>query len=139
LRGEGAWTERADGGRADLRVAAPGAVADMAGMASWRFLPPEHRPAVAGNMALTAGAWDCRCSAHQYRLAAAGHVHFLLYYRLYPWDHAPGVLIHREAGGYSARFDGSPYSPLEVSGGLICAPDENSWHALRTALVGDRL
>ena len=139
LRGEGAWTERADGSRSDLCVATPAPVAEMAGMASWRFLPAEHRPAVAANMAQTAGAWDCRCSAHQYRLAAAGHVHFLLYYRLYPWDHAPGVLIHREAGGYSARFDGSPYSPLEVSGGLICAPDENSWHALRTALVGDRL
>jgi len=139
LRGEGAWTERADGSRSDLCVATSAPVAEMAGMASWRFLPAEHRPAVAANMAQTAGAWDCRCSAHQYRLAAAGHVHFLLYYRLYPWDHAPGVLIHREAGGYSARFDGRPYDPLDVWSGLICAPDESSWHALRAALVGDRL
>lgn len=139
LAGEGAWLERPDGTRKDLRVAAPAPVADMSGMASWRFLPADQRAIVAGNMAQTAGAWDCRCSAHQYRLAAGGHVHFLLYYRLYPWDHAPGVLIHREAGGYSARFDGKPYDPREVWSGLICAPDENSWHALRAALLGDRL
>ncbi len=28
-----------------------------------------------------------------------------------PWDHAPGWLLHREAGGYSARFDGTPVPP----------------------------
>ncbi len=66
-------------------------------------------------------------------------MHFLLYYRLYPWDHAPGVLLHREAGGHAARFDGTRYDPHEVWGGLICAPDEASWHDLRAALLGDRL
>jgi len=136
LHGEGAWLERPDGRRTDLRVAAPSAVGEMSGMASWRFMPREQRSLVAGNMARTAGAWDCRCSAHQYRLAAGGHVHFLLYYRLYPWDHAPGVLLHREAGGYSARFDGRPYDPREVWSGLICAPNEASWHELHGALLG---
>lgn len=135
LRGEGAWLERPDGTRTDLRVAAPATVAEMSGMASWRFMPAEQKRVVAGNMAATAGAWDCRCSAHQYRLAAGGHVHFLMYYRLYPWDHAPGVLLHREAGGYSARFDGAPYDPGAIWSGLLCAPDENSWHALHESLL----
>lgn len=139
LRGEGAWLERPDDTRTDLRVAAGAPVAEMSGMASWRFLPDERRALVAGNMAQTAGAWDCRCSAHQYRLAAAGHVHFLLYYRLYPWDHAPGWLLHREAGGYSARFDGSEYTPLDTGGGLICAPDRDSWLALRETLFTSTL
>ena len=43
-----------------------------------------------------------------------------------PWDHAPGWLLHQEAGGYSARFDGSPYTPLATGGGLICTPDRES-------------
>ena len=43
-------------------------------------------------------------------MLAAGHCHFLLFNRLMPWDHAPGWLLHREAGGYSARFDGAPYA-----------------------------
>ena len=52
-----------------------------------------------------------------------------------PWDHAPGWLLHREAGGYSARLDGSPYIPADTSGGLLCAPDQASWTALRSALL----
>ena len=52
-----------------------------------------------------------------------------------PWDHAAGWLLHREAGGYAARFDGSPYSPLLHGGGLICAPDRVSWQSAREALL----
>ena len=52
-------------------------------------------------------------------MAAAGQLHFLLFNRLYPWDHAPGWLLHREAGGYSAAFDGTPYRPSRFDGGLI--------------------
>ena len=46
----------------------------------------------------------------------------------------PGWLLHREAGGYSARFDGTQYDPTDISGGLICAPDRKSWQALHDAL-----
>jgi fructose-1,6-bisphosphatase/inositol monophosphatase family enzyme len=54
-----------------------------------------------------------------------------------PWDHLPGALIHREAGGYSARFDGSAYRPGHLDGGLMIAPDKESWSALREALWAD--
>ena len=54
---------------------------------------------------------------------------------LFRSDHAPGWLLHQEAGGYSARFDGTPYSPAITSGGLICAPDRASWQALHEALL----
>jgi fructose-1,6-bisphosphatase/inositol monophosphatase family enzyme len=59
-----------------------------------------------------------------------------MFNRLMPWDHLPGWLLHREAGGYSAKFDGSAYAPGETAGGLICAPDRQSWSALRHALLG---
>ncbi len=135
LRGEGAWIETADGRRSDLRVARPAAPAQMVGCASWRFLPPEQRGRVNRNLASVAGSFNFRCAAHEYRLAATGNCHFLLYGRLMPWDHAPGWLLHREAGGFSARFDGSPYRPSLTSGGLICAPDEAGFHALRALLL----
>ena len=77
-----------------------------------------------------------RCAAHEYRMAAAGHCHLLFYNRLMPWDHAAGWLRHREAGGYSAHFDGSPYLPTHLAEGLICAPDRASWTAARDALLG---
>ena len=53
------------------------------------------------------------------------------------FSHAPGWLLHREAGGYAARFDGSAYGPHLTSGGLIVAPDRESWEALRDALLGE--
>jgi fructose-1,6-bisphosphatase/inositol monophosphatase family enzyme len=51
-----------------------------------------------------------------------------------PWDHAAGVLLHQEAGGYSAHFDGTPYRPTATAGGLLCAPDRACFLALREAL-----
>jgi hypothetical protein len=47
-------------------------------------------------------------------------------------------LLHREAGGYSARLDGSTYRPTVTDGGLICAPDRASWEALHAALLSRR-
>ncbi len=137
LRGEGAWIEAPDGHRQDLRVAAGVPVERMTGAASWRFLPDGQRARVAANLTRVASAFDFRCAAHEYRTLAAGHCHFLLFNRLMPWDHAPGWLLHREAGGFAARFDGSPYRPTQSTGGLICTPDEASFLALRAALFGD--
>jgi fructose-1,6-bisphosphatase/inositol monophosphatase family enzyme len=134
LRGEGAWIELAGGQRRDLHVAAPTAVAKMTGTAGWRFLPGEQRLAVASNLTKVAAAFDMRCAAHQYRMLAAGNCHFLMANKLMPWDHAPGWLLHQEAGGYSAQFDGRPYSPMRTVGGLICTPDFASYGALKEAL-----
>ncbi len=135
LRGEGAWVASPDGRREDLRVAAPVPVAEMAGTASWRYLPPAQRDTVCRNLPRVAAVWDLRCAGHEYRLLAGGHCHFLMFNRLMPWDHAPGWLLHREAGGHGARFDGRAYTPGITTGGLICAPDVASWHTLRAALL----
>lgn len=136
VRGEGAWSESPDGTRADLRVAAPVPPAEMQGAMSWRYMERSLREAVLRNMPRVASSWDYRCAAHEYRAVAAGHWHYLMFNRLMPWDHLPGWLLHREAGGYSARFDGSEYRPGHDGGGLICAPDRDSWGALREALLG---
>jgi fructose-1,6-bisphosphatase/inositol monophosphatase family enzyme len=135
LRGEGAWSTEADGRQCDLHVAAPVPVAQMVGVASWHFLPAEMKATVCRNLPRVAASWDFRCAAHEYRAIAAGHCDYLLFNRLLPWDHAPGWLLHREAGGFSALFDGTHYRPMVTSGGLICTPDETSWLALRAALM----
>ena len=137
LRGEGAWIEGPEGQCTDLRVAAAAPAERMTGNTSWRFLPERQRATVCANLPRLGGSWDYRCAAHEYRMAAAGHCHFLFFNRLMPWDHAPGWLLHREAGGYSARLDGSAYTPMVTDGGLICAPDQASWQALRDVLLPD--
>jgi fructose-1,6-bisphosphatase/inositol monophosphatase family enzyme len=136
VRGEGAWVERPDGGTEALRVAPAVALGETTANVSWRYLPPHLRRVVTGNLPQIAMATDFRCAAHSYRLAAGGHLHVLFSSSVMPWDHAAGWLIHREAGGYTAHFDGSPYRPENREGGLISAPDETSWRAVRDALLG---
>jgi fructose-1,6-bisphosphatase/inositol monophosphatase family enzyme len=135
VRGEGAWLQRPDGSTTPLNVASPVPLAEMAGNVSWRYLPPELRPVVTGHLPRIAMAADLRCAAHIYRQIAGGHLHFAFSSSVMPWDHAAGWLIHREAGGYTAHFDGSPYRPVDRGGGLISAPDKDSWQALREALL----
>jgi fructose-1,6-bisphosphatase/inositol monophosphatase family enzyme len=136
LRGEGAWLADGQGRHmTDLRVAAPAPVDRMVAALSWVYLPEPLRGRVTARMPRLAATVGYRCSAHEYRLVSGGHAHALLYNRLMPWDHLPGWLIHREAGGYAARFDGSEYLPAHRDGGLICAPDRASWEALRHALL----
>ena len=109
----------------------------MTGSVSWRYMAEPQRSLVCGNLPRVAAAWDYRCAAHQYRMLAAGHCHFVAFQRMLPWDHAAGWLLHREAGGWSARLDGGEYSPTRTDGGLLCAPDQASWRDLRTALFGN--
>jgi fructose-1,6-bisphosphatase/inositol monophosphatase family enzyme len=50
------------------------------------------------------------CSAVEYTALIDGAKEFVVYHRLYPWDHAPGVILLTEAGGRAEHLDGSPYS-----------------------------
>ncbi len=135
-RGHGATEHAADGSISPLHVASPAPLKDMTGAASWRFLPPGPRATVLATLPRLANVWDHRCAAHEYRTLISGHAHFVLFNRLMPWDHLPGVLLHGEAGGFAAKFDGSRYVPGETEGGLICTPDAASWHMLRGAMLG---
>jgi fructose-1,6-bisphosphatase/inositol monophosphatase family enzyme len=64
---------------------------------------------------------------------AQGKLDFAQYTRLKPWDHAAGVLIHTEAGGFNritgsrARYRPRPRIMEET---LLLAPDEATWEAL---------
>ena len=135
VRGGGAWREWEDGTKSPLRVAPPAPLSEMEGFIGTTHLPEPLRTTVNGNLSRLATNQALRCAAHEYRAAAGGHCHVLFYSRLMPWDHAAGALLHREAGGYSAHFDGAPYAPTHFSGGLICAPDEASWRVARAALL----
>jgi fructose-1,6-bisphosphatase/inositol monophosphatase family enzyme len=135
LRGAGAWALASNGAASDIRVATPESAANMTGIASWYMAPEPLRSRIAVNLPKVKAAFAYRCAAYEYRLICDGHLHFALHYKLMPWDHAAGVLIHAEAGGYCARHDGSPYAPSQTTGGLLLAPDKASWQALHAALL----
>jgi myo-inositol-1(or 4)-monophosphatase len=119
-----------------VSVAEPVPLDEMIGTISWGFMDEPLRSRVAGNLSKIAMTFALRCSAWEYRMAATGKVHFVGGQRLMPWDHLAGVLIHAEAGGYSALLDGSPYRPGITGGGLITATDRDAWEMIRAGIVG---
>jgi fructose-1,6-bisphosphatase/inositol monophosphatase family enzyme len=135
LAGQGAFLIAADGTSRPLHVAPALPVAQMTGSISWRYMEEPLRSHVLHRLGRLAGVTDYRCAAHQYRMLAAGHCHLQVFRRLYPWDHAAGFLLHQEAGGHARHFNGTPYLPSEIEGGLLLAPDALSWEALADALI----
>jgi fructose-1,6-bisphosphatase/inositol monophosphatase family enzyme len=124
--GGGAWLIDAGGGRRRLAVAAPAPVEEMTGSVSWRYMPEPLRSHVLHRLNRLAAVHDFRCAAHQYRMLSAGYCHIQIFRRLLPWD----------AGGYARQFDGAPYRPSHIDGGLLLTPDEASWRAVAAALLG---
>lgn len=74
-----------------------------------------------------------RCSAYAYINLARGLRDFSVYSRVYPWDHAAGVLIVREIGGKAAYIaDGAPYLPrVAVGTPLLITRSEAEWDIIR--------
>lgn len=130
-KGGGAWLRRPGGGSERLAAATSPALDQMVGTVSITYLPQESKTAVLGNLAKVRVAANYRVAGHDYRLFASGHTHFVCFNKLMPWDHLGGVLICQEAGGYAARFDGSPYLPSHRAGGILVATSPDNWQLLR--------
>ncbi|RWE60883.1 inositol monophosphatase family protein [Mesorhizobium sp.] len=133
-KGAGSHIRHAHGTLEKVHVAEPVPISAMTGAVSWQYMPEPDRSRLARNQTKSLSQFGYRCAAHEYRLLASGHAHFVVYNKLMPWDHLAGVLIHAEAGGYAARFDGSDYLPSHIGGGLLVAPDKESWRELRREL-----
>lgn len=109
----------------------------LKGAALRRFLPPEIDQHIAENekrfASLSGGS---KCSGYDYPALANGSLDFVLYWRTLPWDHAPGILILQEAGGYVSRLDGSPYRPADYeSKGLLATQSADMWREIKTTLL----
>jgi fructose-1,6-bisphosphatase/inositol monophosphatase family enzyme len=118
--GAGAWI-----GERRLRVAAPAPLAALTGSLGPRLRRNRDF------CALFHGVTNTGCCGIDYLALVGGRIHFAYYRGLKPWDHTPGVLIHREAGGHSACLDGQAYRPdAPGEGGLLLAPDRDVWHSM---------
>jgi len=75
------------------------------------------------------------CSAVDYTNVARGKHDFVTYHRMLPWDHAPGSLILREAGGVIRDMEtGEDYVPRNLNGPYLVARDEESWQRTAEAI-----
>ena len=109
---------------------------DMDGAIALRFFKGGAAGTIAERFDRVGFVMQPRCAALTYLWLAAGRLHYALYRRLYPWDHAAGALLHAEAGGHAAMLDGTPYDPFAppMGQGYLLAPDRASWIALVAAL-----
>jgi fructose-1,6-bisphosphatase/inositol monophosphatase family enzyme len=129
-RGSGAYEA---GRRLKVALAAP--IEAMRGAIYCRAGRRGLSPALDQMRQKFAGLSDLRCAGAEHLALLRGELHFALFSRLMPWDHAAGALLHSEAGGVNACFDGKLYRPTRHEGGLILAPDQVSWQALARLLV----
>ncbi|MDL2400549.1 inositol monophosphatase family protein [Rhizobium mayense] len=136
MRGAGAYLRRREGQVSRLAVAPVAPLSEMVGSMAWSYMDEPYRSRISANMSKLRMPFSLNCSAYEYWLVASGKIHFIGHAKLMPWDHLAGVLVHQEAGGFTAKFDGTPYRPGETTGGIISAPDEESWRIIRREIVG---
>jgi fructose-1,6-bisphosphatase/inositol monophosphatase family enzyme len=129
--GSGAYR---DGARLKTRTDDPGAAA-LRGVVSRKYLPPhlqdeagKHAPAF---LEITQGH---HCAGYEYPAIATDEQQFGLFWRVLPWDHVPGSLIMREAGGAVRHLDGNPYQPAHPEKGLLVAANDDIWRTVRNTL-----
>ena len=60
-----------------------------------------------------------RCIGYEYVDIGVGLRNFAILSKLSPWDHIPGILFVREAGGSDIDFDNQPYNFLKKNNNLI--------------------
>jgi fructose-1,6-bisphosphatase/inositol monophosphatase family enzyme len=123
----------------DVRVEPPAPLPPerLRGVAPTAYLPADLRTRVTdGRGKLGEVTGGQHCAGREYLDLVAGRQQFSMFWRTWPWDHAPGALLVREAGGVVRRFDGAEYAVTPDPGqGLLAAIDERTWQAVADALI----
>lgn len=110
-------------------------LAELDGYLSTKFIPKAIRPQVLEKLAGIKSNDSLFCAAHEYLNLLEGQRDFSFYTRIKPWDHLAGSLMIREAGGESKKWDGTPYIPGEIEGGLISAANPALWPAIQAHFI----
>jgi fructose-1,6-bisphosphatase/inositol monophosphatase family enzyme len=108
----------------------------LAGTAYVRYMPEPGASELTRRAAQHRQVPGVICAAHEYTQVASGQKDYVHYYRLLPWDHAPGALIVREAGGVARHPDGRDYDVFDGPESTLLSPDEATWQRARRELFG---
>lgn len=108
----------------------------LSGTAYVRYMPDEPARELTRRAAQHHHVPGVICAAHEYTQIALGLKDYVHYYRLLPWDHAPGALIVREAGGVARHPDGRDYALFDQQQPTLLSPDEPTWQRARRELFG---
>ncbi|BCJ44197.1 inositol phosphatase [Actinoplanes ianthinogenes] len=126
-----------DGERVTARADNPGP-GDLHGVIANRYFPGDIRAHVDAHATTLGGFTTGRhCAGFEYPAIATDLQQFAMFWRILPWDHAPGTLIVREAGGVARHLDGEDYRPAHRRKGLLVAANEEIWKTVHTTLFPD--
>jgi fructose-1,6-bisphosphatase/inositol monophosphatase family enzyme len=130
--GSGAYI---DGVRVKTRTDAPGAAA-MNGTLARHYFPDALRDQMNANVGAFAAVTNGHhCAGYEYPSVATDEQQFAMFWRILPWDHVPGALFVREAGGVVRHLDGDEYRPTNSERGLLVAPNEDVWQTVYHTLL----
>jgi fructose-1,6-bisphosphatase/inositol monophosphatase family enzyme len=100
-----------------------------------KYLPGELQEQVRANAAGLGGSTAGRhCAGYEYPAVATDEQQFAMFWRILPWDHVPGTLIVREAGGVARHLDGTEYRPTDRRRGLLVAANADIWDTVHGTL-----
>ncbi|HEX6959452.1 MAG TPA: inositol monophosphatase family protein [Ferrovibrio sp.] len=135
-KGEGAWLREADGNMRKLVTPKPPSLAHLSGAPNIRYGDREFAARIAHRIDNTSGVLILRCAGQEYMAIAEGHIHYAVYNRAMPWDHAAGCLLISEAGGVARRLDGKLYRAADRPWGspLVVASGEDQWNWLKSGI-----
>lgn len=132
--GEGAWMDETR-----LTIVSGKPLPETTGSAPSRVRRRVADRAESEGIAVPGHLLQYRCTGREYMDMARGQLDFARYgRRLKPWDHAAGVLLHGEAGGFSGIDEASrPYTPAAgiIEGSLLLAADAAMWESLAGLLI----
>jgi fructose-1,6-bisphosphatase/inositol monophosphatase family enzyme len=134
VRDSMAMAEHGDGAEIDgrrLHLPTPVTGGSFTGRVNFGSFPEEQRPVLRQHFTETFSIEkSLRCAGQEFLSLLHGTTQFRLYNRLWAWDHAPGVLLLREAGGYAELVRNRPYRPTVRTQALLCAHDRKIWDDL---------
>ncbi len=130
-KGSGAWLCSADGSQTQLQVVPSPELSQMVGIANTGYFDVETRRRILNNLADVRLFTSYRCAAHEYRIFCGGHMHFLMYNKLMPWDHLAGTLISQESGCLRCPLRRFSLSAKPCEWRLAAGPGKETWTVLR--------
>jgi len=132
----GSGSERRDAGGVHL-VQAPSQIAldEFEGILGSGAFTSRGKPDPASVRYRFRGYTRPTCAGHNYGRLLSGASQFLINFSTHPWDHMPGLAIATAAGFHAARHDRAPFDPLDRLGGILVAPDAESWDAIHDLLL----
>lgn len=120
--------------RRPLKTATHRPTDELSGYIHFGLMPKKTQFKLAPHLPKFRRTTVLRCSCHEYRILAQGHMDFCLSSILNPWDHAAGVVTTQMAGGVSRMLDGQDYNARITNGYLLSASSHTTWNAVAEIL-----